>query len=92
VNQITGFRNLEESNVAVRGILTGTADLFMRGQSEVTGNCSVIRYYNETHFILFFLSVNDGRNYRFLRYFTSSLRSAETYTKFVSYFYFSPIK
>jgi hypothetical protein len=78
VNQIIESRNLEESSVAARGILTGTADLFMRGQFEVTGNCSVIRYYNEIHFILFFSSVSGERNYRFLRYFTSSFVSAET--------------
>jgi hypothetical protein len=44
---------LEKSIVAVRRILTGTADLFKRGQFESTGDSSVIRFYNEIHFILF---------------------------------------
>jgi len=66
MNQIVESQNLEKSSVAVRRILTGTADLFKRGHFESTGNSSVIRFYSEIHFILFFASVGDELNYRFL--------------------------
>jgi hypothetical protein len=66
LNQIVECQNLEESSLTVRRILPATADWFKRGQ-----------FYNEIQFILFFASVADELNYRFLRYFTSSLRSAE---------------
>ena len=92
MNKIVEKCNLDESSVAVRGILAGTADLIKRWQFEVTGNSSVIRYYNEIRFILFFASVGDDLNYQVLRYFTSSIRSAKNVNQICAVFYFSPIK
>lgn len=46
MNQIVESQNLGESSLAVRRILTATADLFKRGQFESTGNSSVIRQYD----------------------------------------------
>jgi hypothetical protein len=88
VNQIVESQNLEKSSVAVRRILTGTADLFKRGQFESTGNGSVIRFYSEIHFILFFASVGDELNYRFLHYFTFPLRSAANLNQMYAVFLF----
>ena len=47
----SGFKGL-----TVRRILTGTGDLFNRGQVEGKGNSSVIRFYSEIHYILFYFS------------------------------------
>lgn len=88
MNQIVECQNLEKSSIAARGILTGTADWFKRGQFEGTGNSSVIRFYNEIHFILFFASVGDEVNYRFLHCFASSLRSIENVNQICVVFLF----
>jgi hypothetical protein len=54
INQIVGSQNLEESSLAVKRISTGTGDLFNRGKVEGTGNSSVIKFYSEIHYILFY--------------------------------------
>jgi hypothetical protein len=88
MNQIVESQNLEKSSIAMRRILTGTSDLFKRGQFEGTVSRSMIRFHNEIHFVLFFASVGDEINYRFLHYFTSSLRSAENVNQIRAVFLF----